>query len=91
MNNFKALTLGALCNQLSEKKRTLIICHARPDGDAIGSAFALKEILRQTGSEAYCICESEVPARLKFLTAEIQSSSLISSIPRALSPRELSR
>ena len=89
MNNFKALTLGALCNQLSEKKRTLIICHARPDGDAIGSAFALKEILRQTGSEAYCICESEVPARLKFLTAEIQSSSLISSIPESFIPERV--
>ena len=89
MTNFNTLTLGALCNQLSEKKRTLIICHARPDGDAIGSAFALKEILRQTGSEAYCICESEVPARLKFLTAEIQSSSLISSIPESFIPERV--
>ena len=81
MNNYQALTLGALCNRLSEPKNTLIICHARPDGDAIGSAFALKEILRQIGSEAYCICADEVPKRLKFLTSSIQSSSLVDAIP----------
>ena len=88
-NNVKTLTLGALCNLLAEQKRTLIICHARPDGDAIGSAFALKEILRQTGSEAYCICESEVPKRLKFLTSEIQSSSLITAIPENFIPERV--
>lgn len=89
MNNIKTLTLGTLCNLLAEPKRTLIICHARPDGDAIGSAFALKEILRQTGSEAYCICADEVPKRLKFLTASIQSSSLISAIPESFIPERV--
>ena len=78
-----------LCNRLSEKKKTLIICHTRPDGDAIGSAFALKEILRQTGSEAYCICADEVPKRLKFLTASIQSSSLVDAIPDDFIPERI--
>ena len=87
--NIRSLTLGALCNELAEQKRTLIICHARPDGDAIGSAFALKEILRQTGSEAYCICESEVPKRLKFLTSSIQSSSLVTAIPEGFVPERI--
>ena len=89
MSNFNSLTLGALCNLLAQPKRTLIICHARPDGDAIGSAFALKEILRQTGSEAYCVCENEVPSRLKFLTAEIQSSALPSAIPDGFIPERI--
>ena len=87
--NIRSLTLGALCNELAEQKKTLIICHARPDGDAIGSAFALKEILRQTGSEAYCICESEVPKRLKFLTSSIQSSSLVTAIPEGFVPERI--
>lgn len=81
MNNVKALSFGALCSMLAQPKRTLIICHARPDGDAIGSAFALKEILRKAGSEAYCICENEIPKRLNFLTTSIQSSSLAAAIP----------
>ena len=89
MTDFRTLTLGMLCNELAEPKRTIIICHARPDGDAIGSAFALKEILRQTGSEAYCVCENEVPSRLKFLTAEIQSSSLPSAIPEDFIPERI--
>ena len=89
MSNYRTLTMGMLCNRLAEPKKTIIICHARPDGDAIGSAFALKEILRQIGCEAYCICADEVPKRLKFLTASIQSSSLIDAIPmdRCLSVR----
>ena len=89
MNNYTALSLGMLCNKLAEQKNTLIICHARPDGDAIGSAFALKEILRQTGSEAYCICADEVPKRLKFLTASIQSSSLVDAIPLDFVPERV--
>ena len=89
MSNYRTLTLGMLCNRLSEPKKTLIICHARPDGDAVGSAFALKEILRQIGSEAYCICADEVPKRLKFLTASIQSSSLIDSIPLDFVPERV--
>ena len=89
MNNTRTLTFGMLCNRLSEKKKTLIICHTRPDGDAIGSAFALKEILRQTGSEAYCICADEVPKRLKFLTASIQSSSLVDAIPDDFIPERI--
>ena len=89
MNNTRTLTFGMLCNRLSEPKNTLIICHTRPDGDAIGSAFALKEILRQIGCEAYCICADEVPKRLKFLTASIQSSSLIDAIPEDFVPERV--
>ena len=66
MTDVRTLTFGMLCNRLKEPQKTLIICHTRPDGDAIGSAFALKEILRQIGSEAYCICADEVPKRLRF-------------------------
>lgn len=89
MNNTRTLTFGMLCNRLSEQKNTLIICHTRPDGDAIGSAFALKEILRQIGCDAYCICADEVPKRLKFLTSSIQSSSLIDAIPEDFIPERI--
>ena len=88
-NGFAALSFEALCRLLSEPENTLIICHARPDGDAIGSAFALKSILQMTGSETYCICADEVPKRLKFLTVSIQSSSLIDSIPESFLPERI--
>lgn len=89
MSQFEAFTFERLCKELSEPENTLIICHTRPDGDAIGSAFALKSILQLAGSEAYCICADEVPKRLKFLTASIQSSSLLDSLPNDFLPERI--
>ncbi len=89
MNEFKSLSFFALCERLREPKSTLIICHARPDGDAIGSAFALKMILNLIGIEAYCLCEDEVPRRLKFLTASIQSGSLADALPEGFAPERV--
>ena len=45
INDFKKLSFSELCDKLSENKRTLIIYHVRSDADAVGSAFALREIL----------------------------------------------
>ena len=87
--SFKPLSFYALCEALKENKSTLIICHARPDGDAIGSAFALKLILQKLGIESYCVCEDEVPRRLRFLTAPIQSGSLASAIPDGFAPERV--
>ena len=89
MTEFKQLSFFRLCERIKEPKSTLIICHARPDGDAIGSAFALKVILRMIGIEAYCVCEDEVPKRLRFLTAPIQSGSLVDSIPEGFFPERV--
>ena len=89
VREFKSLSFFRLCEALKEPKSTLIICHARPDGDAIGSAFALKVILAKLGIEAYCVCEDEVPKRLKFLTAPIQSGSLVDSIPDDFAPERV--
>ena len=85
----KALSFFRLCEALKENKKTLIICHARPDGDAIGSAFALKAILGKLGIESYCVCEDEVPKRLRFLSAPIQSGSLADSIPEDFYPERV--
>ena len=86
---YKSLSFGELCDALREKKSTLIIYHARPDGDAIGSAFALKVILGKLGTEAYCACEDEVPRRLRFLSTPIQSGSLLDSLPDGFYPERV--
>ena len=70
--DFKAFTLEELCDKLCENKRTLIIYHSRPDADAIGSAFALRELLTMMGIQTICACVDEVPARLSFLTEDVQ-------------------
>lgn len=77
MTHFKALPFDGLCQKLCENKRTLIIYHIRSDADAVGSAFALKEILRLMGVPAYCACSDEIPERLQFLVDGTQGSVLL--------------
>ncbi len=74
MTDFKKLTLDELCERLCENKMTLIVYHVRSDADAVGSAFALKELLRLMGIYAMCVCSDEVPERLRFLSEDTQGS-----------------
>ena len=74
---FEKLTLDAVCDRLCENKKTLIVYHVRSDADAVGSAFALREILRIMGIPAICICEDEVPQRLRFLSEDAQGSVVV--------------
>ena len=52
MESFKRLSLDELCFSICENKRTLIIFHVRSDADAVGSAFALRDIFRVLGIPA---------------------------------------
>jgi len=47
-----------------------ILCHVNPDGDALGSAYALKEMIESQGKQAFVLCADPVPARLAFLFTE---------------------
>lgn len=78
MIQFKSLSLDQLCQKLCENKRTLIIYHIRSDADAVGSAFALRELLRIMGIQSYCACSDEIPERLQFLSDGVQGSVLFS-------------
>ncbi len=76
-----ALTFEALARRLAVPSDTLILMHRNPDGDAVGTAFALRELLGALGSRAWCVCEGELPARLRFLAAPVQESVLLQSVP----------
>ena len=76
-SNFNELDFDALCERLCENKSTLIIYHTHSDGDAVGSAFALREIFRLMDIPAICACSDEVPERLRFLSDSAQGSVLI--------------
>ena len=77
MEKFKTLSLPELCLSLCENKKTLIIFHVRPDADAVGSAFALRELLVVMGIQAYCVCSDELPEKLAFLADGTQGSVLL--------------
>ena len=69
-----ALTFEALARRLAVPSDTLILMHRNPDGDAVGTAFALRELLGALGSRAWCVCEGELPARLRFLAAPVRKA-----------------
>lgn len=46
----------------------VIITHQSPDGDCIGSGFALKDILTSLGRRSRVVCSDEFPSRFDFIT-----------------------
>lgn len=60
--------LTGICRRILTWQNPWIVIHARPDGDAVGSAFALARLLRLTGRRPYVVCSDPVPERLSFLT-----------------------
>jgi len=59
------ITLSEIAEKLKKAERVLILCHAHPDGDTLGSARGLKEALK--GKDVRCICADPVPASLEFI------------------------
>lgn len=81
MSAYRELTFEEVLDILRVPEPTLILFHRNPDADAVGSAFAMREVLTDLGSAAYCVCQNEVPARLEFLSSGVQASVLPESIP----------
>src|SRR5271169_475336 len=53
--------LKEVLNHIEKRKRFLLTSHARPDGDAVGSALACAQILRSVGKEAEVVLRDGVP------------------------------
>jgi len=64
MENEKVAELKAL---LSQPKKTVIIPHRNPDGDAIGSTLALQHYLKREGHEATVVAPNDFPDFLKWM------------------------
>lgn len=83
---FRALSIDEAADRLWRADRVLILFHVNPDGDATGSAFALRHTLEAIGKRAWCISPTEVPERLLFAMTDTQGSSLCESIPSDFVP-----
>jgi bifunctional oligoribonuclease and PAP phosphatase NrnA len=53
--------LKEVLKEIGQRQRFLLTSHARPDGDAIGSALACSQILRLMGKEAEVVLRDGVP------------------------------
>lgn len=65
--------LSRILRIVEDSKNALIIGHAHPDGDCVGSAMALCEIAEALGCKATLLLPDPVPLRLAFLLGERQA------------------
>ena len=86
---YQKLTLTETAARLRGNEPTLILFHRHPDGDAIGAGFGLKLILEAMGCTVYCVCEDEIPERLRFLTEGMQDSVLKENLPADFTPTQI--
>ena len=89
MSDFRSLTLQTLCAELRPSENTLVVIHRHPDGDAVGSGFGLRLLLEAMGCRTYCVCEDEIPERLRFLVGDKQESILPENLPEDFTPSQI--
>ena len=55
---------------LMDNDNFVILTHASPDGDTLGSGFALRAALELLGKKAKVICPDEIPAKFNFIAMQ---------------------
>lgn len=65
------LTISEFAQKLSGEKSVALFLHIRPDGDAIGSGFALKRALLGMGIDCDVYCDDYVPNKFSFLSVDL--------------------
>lgn len=61
--------MNSIIQQFNNSNKILVVCHANPDGDAIGSLIALGLSLEALNKKITFYCESPIPAVYRFLPA----------------------
>ena len=87
--NYHKLTLPEAAARLPANESVLILLHRHPDGDAVGAGFGLKRLLETLDCTAYCVCEDEIPERLRFLTEGLQESIRVENLPADFTPTRI--
>lgn len=72
INGFPILTVGAFADRLLALSHPVVLTHARPDGDTVGTAAAMCHLLRSLGKDAVYASEEELPERLRFVTEGLE-------------------
>ena len=60
--------ISAFVEKLKKFNKFAIVCHTRPDGDAVGSARALKYALDKVGKTATVFCDDDIPEKFANIT-----------------------
>lgn len=70
------LDIKQTCRFLKEKDNFLILCHATPDGDTLGSAYALALGLTAIGKKCMIKCADEIPAKYSYFTDSFENKEI---------------
>ena len=68
-------SLSEIAAFLKGQQQLTLLCHVRPDGDTLGSAFGLAHLLQKMGKEVQVLCADPVSPRYRYLSggkAELQ-------------------
>lgn len=80
------IDFNALLDALSQCKNALIFGHSHPDGDCVGSAVALAELVEALGGKAEIMFPEPAPLRLEFLLGERPQ---LTELPEDLDSRDI--
>lgn len=89
MIDYQRLTLEETAARIRSGVDSLVLFHRHPDGDAVGSGFALRLLLEAMGCTVLCACEDELPERLRFLVGNKQASIRYTGLPKDYLPRQI--
>ena len=64
----KTLTINECAEQLKNADNILILMHRSPDGDAVGSGYALAYALRSIGKNVQPVCSDNIPPKYSYIT-----------------------
>ena len=87
MESRRSDMLNDVLRQIGEHERFVLTSHARPDGDAVGSALACCQVLREMGKQADVVLHDGVPRiykSLPFADQVVQSDRVTGSYEAAI-------
>lgn len=74
------ISIEKMAEKLREYQEFRIVYHIRPDGDCIGSSFALALALKSIGAKCEVVGRDEVPRVHRFMTDRVTSDKLTSPV-----------
>ena len=66
------ITVEQCCERLRNMDDIVILCHRNPDGDTLGSGFALHYILKQLGKRSRVECHDGFPKQYSYMFREYE-------------------
>ena len=68
--NCRLLTLNQTARYLKKHDNYIILTHASPDGDTLGSAYALYYALNEIGKSACVLCPDVIPSKYEYFAGK---------------------